>query len=75
MADDNTSKRDNLALGQEKVNETERRIIYLSFAIIIILSLLMNYSQDQMTSLITLFLIIMIAIANIIYFNSKRKSK
>ncbi len=75
MSDDKASTSPNMALGQGRISETERRIIYLSLILIVILAVLMNYTQDQTTSLVSLFFIVIIAIANIIYFASRRKSK
>lgn len=64
-----------MALGKTKISQTERLIIFLSLFIIIILAILMQYSQAQVYSILTLFVIIIIVIGNAIYIYNKYKTK
>ncbi len=56
-----------------KISENERRIIYASLFVIILLALLMQWTSDQLMSLGALFLVVFVALANIAYLYSRRK--
>lgn len=53
------------------VVEIERRNIYLTLIIILILAIIMQFTQGQIASLLSLFLIGIIVIGNIIYLHNR----
>ncbi len=64
----------NLALGGVKTqSDMDRRIIYSSLIIVIVLALLTHQSANTTYSLATVLLIIFIVIGNIIYLHRKYK--
>ncbi len=58
-----------------RTDDTERYIIYASFFIIVILSVLLGLSETDYYSIITIFMIVAIAISNIIYLYGKYRKK
>jgi hypothetical protein len=55
------------------ISENERRILYISLFVIILLVVVMRLTQDQMYSLIALFVLGVVAVGNIIYFYRRRR--
>ncbi|MFH0897863.1 MAG: hypothetical protein V1850_07470 [Candidatus Bathyarchaeota archaeon] len=51
----------------ERLGEIKRRILIVSFFAIMVLAIVRHLSADQATSLFAVFLIILIALANIGY--------
>lgn len=62
-------------LGETKMGENTRRIIYLSLVIIVALAVLEHLTAGQTYSIAALFLIVIVALGNISYLHSRfRKS-
>jgi len=57
---------------KQRVSETELRLIYLSLIIIVVLAVLM---QLDIYSVGALFLIVIVAIANIVYFYNRSRKR
>jgi accessory gene regulator protein AgrB len=55
------------------ISENERRILYLSLFLIIILALIIHLTTDQLTSLGALFFVVVVALGNMTYLYSRRK--
>ncbi len=55
------------------VSENERRILYISLFIIILLALFMQWTSDQLMSLGALFFVVVVALTNIAYLYRRRK--
>jgi hypothetical protein len=55
------------------ISENERRILYLSLFLIILLAVVMQLTQDQTYSLLAFFVLGVVAVGNLIYFYSRRK--
>ncbi len=54
------------------VSEGERRILYVSLFLIIVLAAVIHLSPDQLTSLAALFFVAVVAAGNIVYLYSRR---
>lgn len=54
------------------ISENERRILYLSLFLIIVLALVIHLTPDQMTSVLAVFFVAVIAVGNIIYLYGRR---
>ena len=55
--------------------DTERYIIYASFFIIVILSVLLGLNESDYLSILTIFMIAIIAIGNIVYLYGKYRKR
>lgn len=55
------------------ISENERRVLYLSLLLIILLAVVMQFTQDQMYSLFALLFLGVVAVENIIYFYTRRR--
>lgn len=55
------------------ISENERRVLYLSLLLIILLAVVMQFTQDQMYSLFALLFLGVVAVGNIIYFYTRRR--
>jgi hypothetical protein len=56
-----------------KMTESERKILYASLFLIVIVAVILGLREDDIYSLISLFLIVVIAISNVLYFYTKMK--
>jgi len=56
-----------------KMSESERKILYASLFLIVIVAVILGLREDDIYSLISLFLIVVIAISNVLYFYTKMK--
>ena len=55
--------------------EKEKRVIYLSFMIMIVLVVIVNVTRDELFSIAAVFTMAIILSSNVIYFYRKRKKK
>ncbi len=58
-----------------KISENERRIIYLSVLVVIVLALLLGLSNNQTYSLVAVLFIVIVAIGNVVYFYGRMRGK
>jgi F0F1-type ATP synthase assembly protein I len=58
-----------------KISENERRIIYLSVLVVIVLALLLGLSDNQTYSLVAVLFIVIVAIGNVVYFYGRMRGK
>jgi hypothetical protein len=59
----------------EEFVQIDRRILYASLVIIMVIGLFLFDTEDQVISLTLLFLLILIAISNIAYIYTRYKNK
>jgi lipoprotein signal peptidase len=57
------------------INQIDRRILYASMAIVVVLAVLMRLKMDEIYSLLAVLLIIFVALGNIGYFYTKSKTR
>ena len=55
------------------ISENERRVLYLSLLLMILLAVMMELTKDQTYSLLALFVLGVVAVGNIIYYYSRRR--
>ncbi|MCX6648735.1 MAG: hypothetical protein NTV61_05030 [Candidatus Bathyarchaeota archaeon] len=55
------------------ISENERRVLYLSLFLIILLALVIQLTSDQVYSLLALLFLGVIAVGNIVYLYSRRR--
>jgi lipoprotein signal peptidase len=58
-----------------RISENERRIIYLSVFVIIMLTILFGLHNDQTYSIVAMLLIVIVAIGNIVYIYGRMRRK
>jgi hypothetical protein len=58
-----------------KMSENERRIVYLSVLVVVVLAILLGLSNDQTYSAVTVLFIVIVVIGNIIYIYRRMKHK
>ena len=58
-----------------RISENERRIIYLSVFVVIMLAIFFGLSNDQTYSIIAVLLIVIIAIGNVVYIYGRMRRK
>ena len=58
-----------------RISDTERRLIYLSLIVIVVLAVLMQYGLQDIYSLVALFIIVVVAIGNIVYLYNRSRKK
>ncbi len=59
----------------EKLVQIDRRILYASLLLIMVIGLLLFKTEEQVVSVMMLFLLILIAISNIAYIYTRYKKK
>jgi lipoprotein signal peptidase len=55
------------------ISENERRVLYLSLFIIVLLAIILQFTSDQTYSLLALLFLGVIAIGNIVYIYTRSK--
>ena len=55
------------------ISENERRVLYLSLFIIVLLAIILQFTSDQTYSLLALLFLGVIAIGNIVYIYTRLK--
>jgi amino acid transporter len=59
----------------EKLVQIDRRVLYASLVLIMVIGLLLFNTEEQVVSAMMLFLLILIAISNIVYIYTRYKKK
>jgi amino acid transporter len=59
----------------EKLVQIDRRVLYASLVLIMVIGLLLFNTEEQVVSAMMLFLLILIAISNIAYIYTRYKKK
>ncbi len=58
-----------------KISENERRIVYLSVLVVVVLAILLGLSNDQTYSIVAVLFIIIVVIGNVVYFYGRMRRK
>lgn len=56
----------------KEIRDLDRRILYVSLIVIVIIGLLLNLTEIQINSALAIYLIILIALSNIAYLYTRR---
>ncbi len=54
-----------------KVSQNERRLLYLSIAIIVLIAAYLQLTLDKTDSIVAVFFLVVVAVGNIMYFYTR----